>query len=456
MLVEDMESRVLLTDVVSLAVLDASASELSGDTGTFRISRSGTQGGLTVNFLVAASSTATVGTDYAPINGTVAFADGESWKDVTIAPVDDSVPEAMKNLSVSIVPAAAGEYIVGLQSSGTITIADDDTPGGLIRFNLTGTQSVTEAVTDSDNNLTTYTIGYTGTLSGSNTASVDIAHLFNQTGNSDYVTSLTTAITNAVANTPGTSFNGTTLRFGAPSNTVSSASRFAGAAVNAGGWANPALATGNTPGDFASIPLDDRDTSGDLRLTQFGFNIPSNATITGITASLNTTGSNTSRGGAGLKVTKDGSVAVGAPPISTTNWDTGSVVVGSNSSRWGTSWTPAEINSPNFGLIVNVRSDDDGYQFRVASANIVVSYTTPDGTAPSSITFSASIADDTTGEGSEAYTVALSNPVTTLPQGSTIANSSVTTTIVDNDVAFSITGLNSSITESTIDGDGNT
>ena len=50
-----------------------------------------------------------------------------------------------------------------------------------IAFSVSGTPLITENAADSDNNAGHNTIGYTGTLTGSDTASVDVTHVLHQT-----------------------------------------------------------------------------------------------------------------------------------------------------------------------------------------------------------------------------------------------------------------------------------
>ncbi len=453
---ESMEERVMLTDFVSLAVIDANASELSGDTGTFRVSRSGSVGGLTVAYTVAGASTATAGSDYTALSGSVSFANGETWKDIIVSPVNDAVAESSETVTITLSPAVEEEYNLGSPTTGTVRIADDDSGSGLIQFSVTGGGSVTEDATDGDGNTVPYTIGYSGTLTGNQTASVDVSHVLNQTSTADYATNVVSAITAAVASTPGTSFNGTTLTFGPVPASTTSTSRYAGTAVDgaggSGAWSNVTTAAGSNTADYASTQIDWKDYSNQLRLTNFGFNIPTNATINGITVTLDTTGSDTNRDGPGVFLTKSGSTSVGTAPASSSNWGNGSVVVGNAYNLWATTWTPAEINASTFGTIVRVRSDDDGYQYRVHTAQILVSYTTPGSAAPTSLNFTAQIADDSTGEVSEGFSVALSNATTTSTPGATISTPSASATIVDNDgpvvPAVSITAQTPTVLES--------
>lgn len=128
------------------------------------------------------------------------------------------------------------------------------------------------------------------------------------------------------------------------------------------------------PQTTVQVELDRNDYSYHLRLTNFGFTIPANAVINGITVTLNTTGSDRQKDSAGVRITKDGSTSTGIPPSSSTNWDDGTVVVGGG--LWGTTWTPGEINSGSFGTIIRIRGRDDNSEYFLRTAQISVSYTT--------------------------------------------------------------------------------
>lgn len=433
-LVESVETRILLTSTITVAVLDVNASEVAGDTGAFRVTRTGTADALSVDYQIASASTATSGSDYTALSGTVSFAVGEMWKDILVTPLNDSVAESSETVVLNLSTAPEGEYLVGTPATATLRIAADDSGTGLITFAVSGTSLITEDSTDGDSNHANYTIGYTGTLTGSNTASVDVTHVLNQTNAADYTTNVAAAITAAVANTPGTTFNGTTLTFAAAAPTPASSSKYAGTAVNAGYWQSPENAIGNTLGTHAtgSITYDySSEDTGDLRLKNYGFSIPSNATITGVSVVLGTSGYY--EGSTGVRLTKNGTSPVGNAVARVGNWSSGSVVYGNASNLWGTTLTPADVNSSSFGVIANF-DGNDGNEVYVHLARIDVAYTTPGSAAPTSLNFTAQIADDTIGEPSEAYSVALSNATTTNTPGATITTASVTTTIIDNDV----------------------
>jgi hypothetical protein len=129
-----------------------------------------------------------------------------------------------------------------------------------------------------------------------------------------------------------------------------------------------------------------------LQLTSFGFNIPATATITGIKVSLDRSASvsnclndATNFGGqpAGMQLMSAGS-PVGAGRFGGSIWPATLVTqtYGSPSDLWGTTWTPALINSSQFGfqLIVQNNSGSTGASATVyASSSVTVYFTVPSG-----------------------------------------------------------------------------
>ena len=105
----------------------------------------------------------------------------------------------------------------------------------------------------------------------------------------------------------------------------------------------------------------DSTSQDDLILTNFGFGIASNATITGIVVTReghSTAANPPSNRHYQIGLTKDGSALAGtrktgqALPKDTDDSDD----IGTTSDLWGTTWTPSEINSSNFGVLI---SDND-------------------------------------------------------------------------------------------------
>lgn len=112
--------------VVNLAATSPNASE-SGANGVFTFTRTGsTAASLTVSYAVG--GTATMGSDYQNLSGTVTFAAGASTATVVITPIDDPIAEPTETVIMSL--RAAEAYSNGFNSTATVNIADNDTGGG--------------------------------------------------------------------------------------------------------------------------------------------------------------------------------------------------------------------------------------------------------------------------------------------------------------------------------------
>src|SRR4030095_16246429 len=95
--------------------------------GVFTVSRTGsTTAALTVNYTVG--GTATNGTDYQTLSGSVVIAAGPASATLTVTPIDDTVSEGDETVTVTLSPSAS--YNVGSPSTATVTIADNDPPAG--------------------------------------------------------------------------------------------------------------------------------------------------------------------------------------------------------------------------------------------------------------------------------------------------------------------------------------
>ena len=105
----------------SLSVADGSADE--GGTAEFAVSldRAAT-GTVTVSYATA-DGTATAGTDYAAVSGTLTFAPGESAKTISVALLDDDADEEDETFTLTL-SGAAGAAIAAATATGTIR--DDD------------------------------------------------------------------------------------------------------------------------------------------------------------------------------------------------------------------------------------------------------------------------------------------------------------------------------------------
>lgn len=108
---------------------DATATEEGRTPGTFTIQRTGyTDGDLEVTIKLSESSTATSGSDFAPLPTKVTIPDGTDLANLVVFPIDDDIVEPDENITVEIVSAHG--VLVGEPSKATITIADNDGQSG--------------------------------------------------------------------------------------------------------------------------------------------------------------------------------------------------------------------------------------------------------------------------------------------------------------------------------------
>jgi N-acetylneuraminic acid mutarotase len=126
--------------IVTVSASDASASETSGNAGTFTVSRTGpTDEPVVVNLTVGGS--AANGTDYVVLGTSVTIPAGATSATLAVQPVDDSVVEGSESVTLSAAPNAA--YVVGSTSPATVTIADNDAaPGSTLSWSAVASISV--------------------------------------------------------------------------------------------------------------------------------------------------------------------------------------------------------------------------------------------------------------------------------------------------------------------------
>jgi hypothetical protein len=124
-------------------------------------------------------------------------------------------------------------------------------------------------------------------------------------------------------------------------------------------WSNPGNVTA-LDGTSATAALNNA-TSHYLKATNFGFNIPTGATIYGVQVDYyrsSTTGTAT---GSSVKIVKGG-VITGQEQAASDTWPTtiAKKTYGSGSSLWGTQFTPADINSSGFGVVISANDAGNG------------------------------------------------------------------------------------------------
>jgi myo-inositol-hexaphosphate 3-phosphohydrolase len=113
----------LATPVVSILATNAEASETAAKTATFRVNRTGSVSTpLTVNYTLA--GTATNGADYNNLSGTATIEVGQTFADITVTPIDDTVFEPSETVILNLTKTA--NYNLGTSVSATVNIADNN------------------------------------------------------------------------------------------------------------------------------------------------------------------------------------------------------------------------------------------------------------------------------------------------------------------------------------------
>ena len=169
---------------VTLAVTDANAAELNRDVGLFRVTRTGsTTASLTVNYSVG--GTATNGSDYDNLSGSVVIPAGATFATITMRPIDDTAVESNETVTLTLSTNAA--YNLGTARTATATIVSDDVAPVLPTITLATTDAT---AAEANRETGTFTVTRTGattnslvvnySVSGSATNGTDIDNL---TGN---------------------------------------------------------------------------------------------------------------------------------------------------------------------------------------------------------------------------------------------------------------------------------
>ncbi len=262
-----------------------------------------------------------------------------------------------------------------------------------------------------------------GTVSNGNTVKV------RQTSSGLYTTAVNTDLTiGGVSDT----FTNTTLPHPTPPDpdTTTSGPNDAGTGANVDGpgsvnWLNPGYITADDT-DYATSNLGNSATSEYLQGTNYGFAIPSGATINGITVSImrqsSSNGGGRSVDDVDLELLKAGAI-VGTDKAVTTDWPTSMTErsYGGIADLWGTTWTPEEINAIDFGVSLSVLNES-GVSSRTASVDyiqVTVTYTLAVDTTPDAFEFEDQIGVD---------------------RDTTIESNPITVTNIDSPAAISVVG----------------
>lgn len=117
-----------------------------------------------------------------------------------------------------------------------------------------------------------------------------------------------------------------------------------------------------------------------LKATNFGFSIPSGATINGITAVFTRCGSGVPCQDTGVKIVKGGTIT-GTDQKSGTYWSSAGTMrddtYGGATNLWGTTWTDTDINNSGFGIVLSCASSSfkSTTTPRVDSVTLTIDYT---------------------------------------------------------------------------------
>jgi subtilisin family serine protease len=114
---------IISDEPVTIAAVTPTATEVGPSAGVLRVTRSGgTAAPLTVFYKV--SGTATAGSDYLALPGSVTIAAGASTADIVVTPIDDTVMEQKETVTVTLL--AGPGYIVKYPRIATVTIVSDE------------------------------------------------------------------------------------------------------------------------------------------------------------------------------------------------------------------------------------------------------------------------------------------------------------------------------------------
>ncbi|MBD2087076.1 DUF4347 domain-containing protein [Trichocoleus sp. ST-U3] len=183
------------TPIVSIQAIDADAAEAGANTGTYQITRTGnTTGDLTVNLAVDGSSPA-IASDYNLSSGglSVVIPNGQSFVNVTLTAVDDTLPELAETLRLNLA-TGAGYTIDAAKNNATVAIASNDT----IQYAIT-TASLTLKEGDTGKQTVTFTVTRSGGIGVASTVDYGIGGT--ATNGIDYNNILVTGGTTALSGT---------------------------------------------------------------------------------------------------------------------------------------------------------------------------------------------------------------------------------------------------------------
>lgn len=203
-------------------------------------------------------------------------------------------------------------------------------------------------------------------------------------------------------------------------------------------WSNPGNATTQN-GVSATVALGNSESSRYLRCSNYGFTLPSNAIVDGITVTVRRSADSAtgSPRDSEVRLLKGGTLQTVNNYASGSTYPTaalGDASYGGNSDLWSNSWTAAEINNTGFGVsFVSQRGTGGGTRtISVDVISVAIDYTI-DNTPPTVSAIVRTSANPTVGNTSLSWTVTFSESVTgvdasdfALVQGGGVSGASIT------------------------------
>lgn len=155
----------------------------------------------------------------------------------------------------------------------------------------------------------------------------------------------------------------------------------AGTNEDANAWVSPGSvgADDGTEASITAATYDSPDISELLHCNDFGFSIPSDATIDGIVVEIDRRNSAGAASDNRVQLSTGGfAFLVGDNKAATsTDWPTSTAVAtyGSSTDTWNAGLTPTQINNIDFGIWISVQADAANTDIQVDFVRITVHYT---------------------------------------------------------------------------------